>query len=278
MPHTLLREAGFSGTFYPSSPNNLSKSISEMLGYARIPDGIDSGSAYISPHAGYKYSGTVAARTYKAISQNKSIGKDTTFLIIGPNHIGLGSAVSVSMARWRTPIGDVENDTALSNEICKHSGIEQDEIAHVDEHSIEVQLPFLKSVAPGSKACFISMMEQEMETSVMLESAISEAAERLGREVVVIASSDFDHYEPEKTAQTKDMQVLRHIISMNPVEFNYDLKKLNDSICGYGPITVAMLFAKRNGCTKGEILYYANSGLVTGDKKSVVSYVSAVMR
>ncbi len=272
----LLREMGFAGTFYVTSAAVLRKSISEMLNSANVFEGPNDGLAYVSPHAGHKYSGKIAAATYKSISLNKHAEKGTTFVIIGPNHTGLGSAVSVSMANWRTPFGDITNDIELSEEICRYRGIEPDEIAHVDEHSIEVQLPFLKYIAPDSKACFICMMDQDIETCKLLERAISESAKKLDRKTIIIASSDMDHYEPEKVAMRKDFEVFRYLTKMEPEEFNLSVEKAQDSICGYGPITTAMMFSKRNGGKKGEIICYGNSGAETGDHKSVVSYASIV--
>ena len=247
-----------------------------MLESAVVTAAQNTGTAYVAPHAGYKYSGKIAAATYKSISLNKQVDKNTTFVIICPNHIGLGSDVSVSMANWRTPFGDVINDTELSEEICKYSGIEPDEIAHIDEHSIEVQLPFLKHIAPNSKACFVCMMDQGIDACRLLESAISESSNRLGRKVIIIASSDMDHYEPESVALRKDFELFRHITQIEPDEFNLSVEKVKNSICGYGPITTAMLFSKRKGCKKGEIICYGNSGTETGNRKSVVSYASIV--
>ena len=272
----LLREMGFAGAFYVTSAAALRKSISEMLESANVLEGLNDGLAYVSPHAGYKYSGKIAAATYKSISSNKHVEKDTTFVVIGPNHIGLGSAVSVSMANWRTPLGDVANDIEFSEEICRYSGIDPDEIAHVDEHSIEVQLPFLKYIAPDSKACFICMTDQDTDTCRLLERAISESAKKLDRKTIIIASSDLDHYEPEKVAMRKDFELFRYLTKMEPEEFNLSVEKAQDSICGYGPITTAMMFSKRNGGKKGEIICYGNSGAETGDHKSVVSYASII--
>ncbi len=273
-----MRTPKFAGSFYPSNKELLSKSVNEALNAAEVPAKAVSGAlSYVAPHAGYAYSGATAGFTYKALLLNKRLEGIETIVVIGPNHTGMGQAISVSLEDWKTPLGVSENDRELSKAICGFSDyVSLDEEAHSKEHSIEVQLPFLQLVAPGKKLCMICMGDQSPEASRILSDAIINAAKKLKRSITVIASSDFDHYEPSETAREKDAQLHNAMKRMDCEKFDSLLHSLNDTACGHGPITVAMVFAKEKGAGKGIILKYSNSGDQTGDYSSVVAYSSAV--
>ena len=234
--------------------------------------------AYVAPHAGYVYSGRTAAVSYKAIATRKGLSEIETIVVIGPNHTGKGFPISISMEDWKTPIGIAENDRELSREISKRSDyIKIDESAHEDEHSIEVQLPFIKHLFPDKRLVFICMGDQSLRASELLSGAIISAANGLNRKIIIVASSDFNHYESAETARRKDTALFDAIKRLDAAAFNRLIGELDDSACGFGPITVAMLFAKQCGAKEGILLKYSNSGDVTGDYSSVVAYSSIAL-
>ena len=272
------REPAVAGQFYISDKNRLASAIDRYLEQAKVKKGeIESAVSYVAPHAGYEYSGPVEAFTYKALSMKKDLDRIDTFVIVGPNHTGFGYPVSISASNWKTPFGTVENDLELSKEIASRSGMFSiDESAHRLEHSIEVQLPFLQKTVENPRCCFICMGDQSLEYSRLIASAVANAAEKLKRSITVIASSDFNHYESAKDAQSKDMPAINALKKLDFEGFNKSIKDLDDSACGYGPITVSGMFAKRVGARSGVLLRYANSGDITKDYKSVVAYSSIV--
>ncbi|MGC8538029.1 MAG: AmmeMemoRadiSam system protein B [Candidatus Micrarchaeia archaeon] len=273
-----LRRSVVAGEFYSSSASELSAFISKAIAEAKVPEGVEKACAYVSPHAGYEYSGRTAAYAYKALSMNAHIKDIDSIVLVGPNHTGIGTQISVSETDWETPLGTVRNDLELSKAIVDASGIaEFDESAHAGEHSLEVQLPFLQYLNIGKKAAFICMGYQDLDTSKDLALAIADAVKTLGRHAIVIASSDFNHYESRSIGEKKDKVLFKYIESLDYAEFNKSVDKVGSSACGYGPITVAMEYASMNGCKKGILLYYSNSGLVTGDFNSVVDYASFAM-
>ena len=270
-----MRGPVFAGSFYPGAKFELESFIDKAMAGASIKAvAVKDALAFVAPHAGYVYSGKTAAHTYKAASSGAAASAESVVLI-GPNHTGLGMPIAVSLEDWRTPLGTVRNDVALSKAIIAASGsISADESAHSDEHSIEVQLPFVQRALLGKSACMICMGDQSMGAASELAAAIESASEKLHRRIIVLASSDFNHYEPASTAKEKDEKLISALERMDERAFYSAILKTGDSACGFGPITVAMLFAKHAGAKKGLLLDYSNSGDTTHDSSSVVAYAS----
>lgn len=272
-----MRRSVFSGSFYPDSKSELAAFIRSALQEAKIDAPVELGLSYVAPHAGYKYSGKVAAYTYAAMKKSEMVESASTIIVVGPNHTGLGMPIAVSMEDWETPFGTALNDKELSKELTKISGhLQIDEKAHQEEHSIEVQLPFLRHMFTDKKFVFICMGDQSVKASEIVANAITKAAANLKRDVVVVASSDLTHYAPGEIAKDKDLNLLHSTNELDYSHFNAVLEKLNHSACGHGPISVSMIFAASMGAKKGITLKYANSGDVTGDYSSVVGYSSVV--
>ena len=269
-----MRAMQFSGTFYASGKSELAKFIEEAVSHADVKAKHGSAvKAIVAPHAGYVYSGSIAAYSYKALMEDREHGKPDTAIILGPNHTGLGEPIAVSMEDWATPFGTVKNDKKLSKAIIGSSKyISEDESAHSEEHSIEVQLPFLKYLFPDTAACFICQGDQSLDASILLSKAVIAAAKESGKRIAVIASSDFNHYEPARAAKEKDSRLLAAIEKLDSDEFNSSVLETGDSACGIGPITVAMEYSKANGVPKATLLRYGNSGEATMDYSSVVAY------
>jgi AmmeMemoRadiSam system protein B len=227
----------------------------------------------IVPHAGYKYSGPVAAHSYYKLA---SAGIFESIIILGPNHTGLGSGVStMTEGEWSTPLGDVPVDADLAREIVDRSDlVDVEDEAHRNEHSIEVQLPFLQFIYPRRfKFVPICMMLQDLKTSIEVGEAIAKAAEKHG--AAVLASSDWTHYEPQEEAQSNDKQAIGAALQLNEKKFQEIIEERPVSACGYGPVTAMIHAAKLRGVRSGNLLSYQTSGDVTGDMSSVVGYAAA---
>jgi len=272
----MQREPAVAGKFYTLDARTLDAEIGLFIETAKVDENeVGNALSYVAPHAGYEYSGWVEGYTYKALSVKKDIESIDTFVLVGPNHTGMGYPVSISGSDWKTPLGVVHNDLKLSKEITSQSlHFTIDEIGHRLEHSIEVQLPFLQKVVKKPKCCFICMGNQSFDYCKLLSAAIMNSANELGRNVAVIASSDFNHYEAAKVAEEKDMAAINELYSINAERFHSKIEKLHDTACGYGPVTVAAMFAKERGARAGVLLKYANSGDRTKDYDSVVAYSS----
>ena len=269
------------GTFYPDTEGALRTQIQQSflhpLGPGAIPTipGTRNQNllGLIVPHAGYSYSGPVAAHSYY---HQASAGIFESIIILGPNHTGLGSGVStITEGEWSTPLGDVPIDTDLAQEIVDSSDlVDVEDEAHRNEHSIEVQLPFLQFIYPRRfKFVPICMMLQDLQTSIEVGEAIAKAAEN--HRAIVLASSDWTHYEPQEQAQSKDKQAIEEALQMNEKKFQEIIEERSVSACGYGPVTAMIHAAKLRGAKSGNLLSYQTSGDVTGDKSAVVGYAAA---
>lgn len=262
-----MRRPAVAGFFYPRGERELREELERCFSGVEIKEGEIIGA--VAPHAGYMYSGRVAAHTYARIPPAE------TFIILGPNHQGIGSGVAVSTTNWSTPLGEVEVDGELARRLVG-SIIDADESAHAYEHSIEVQIPFLQYRFENPRILPICMGLQDEETAEEVGESIHDACEELGRNAVIIASSDFTHYEPHEVAHEKDMYVIDAILALNPSEFYRRIRQRNASVCGYGPIA-AMIHAVKSRAKKCELVKYATSGDVTGDFSQVVGYASIVV-
>jgi len=226
----------------------------------------------ICPHAGYMFSGAVAAKAYYELAQD---GKPDTVVILGPNHTGYGSALSLmNEGVWRTPLGDVEVDGATANRIVQETRlVDVDDSAHRFEHSIEVQLPFLQYLY-GSKFKFVPICFQIQDLSSALEVGNALVKILANKNAVVIASSDMTHYETQGNATAKDKAALKAVEAMDEKKFYSIIETRNVTACGYGPIAAVIAVAKGLGAKEAKLLCYKSSGDVTGDYSSVVGYAA----
>jgi MEMO1 family protein len=232
---------------------------------------------FVVPHAGYEYSGPVAAHSYLKISSLFRSSPNLCVITLGPNHYGLGSGVALSpSSAWQTPLGLVQLDHEISEELSDSSDmIDSDSSAHSREHSIEVQLPFLQAILGKFSFVPICMMMQDNITSEDIADAVKSVilSEKFKeRDFLILASSDLTHYEPQRKASEKDQKALRKICELDVNGFYTILERDNVTACGYGPIACAMRISKAIGAKKGDLLKYATSGDVTGDFAAVVGY------
>ncbi len=282
MIEEIRRPPAVAGIFYPKEHFELKQSIEQSFRNQRIGPGKTPPSflkdriyGIISPHAGYAYSGAVAANGFYEIS---SLEFDSA-VIVGPNHYGIGNkAATVRSGVWETPLGQVVIDDELSLEISKNSRlIEFDDFAHSRDHCLEVQVPFLQYIKKNKfKIVPIILIIQDIETSREIGQSIANSVSNRNKKALLLASSDFTHYESNSEAYTKDNELIKTILSLDISKFYTVLEKLSVSACGYGAIASIMVAVKILGATKGKLLKYATSGDVTGDTNSVVGYSSIV--
>lgn len=276
----IIRPPVVAGSFYNLNPEMLKKQIGACFKHKLGPrvGGRYGFTAAIVPHAGYEYSGAVSAWIYSRVEK-------TNYIILGPNHQGVGSDFAIMKdGMWKTPLGEIIIDRGAAEKILdKCKLIEYDILAHQYEHSIEVQLPFLQYKF-GSDFKFIPIsIKNEFPDDNFLEQcrivgkSLAEVIKSLKEKWVVIASSDFSHYIPHELASDTDNYLIASILELDEKEFFDKISEKNASVCGFGPIAIAIATAKKLGTKKSELLKYATSGDVTGEMSSVVGYASIVM-
>lgn len=270
-----MRYASVAGQFYSGTETALRQQIEDCfthrLGPGQVPKLAKERKGRIrgivSPHAGYMYSGPIAAHGYAALAED---GFPDVFIIIGPNHHGLGSGVAMTNHDFETPLGVMQNDKELAAAIRK--GIVDDSmLAHRHEHSIEVQLPFIQYFSNDRKFVPISMMMQDYKSATQVGQVIREAVK--GRDAVIIASTDLSHYISPEAAKEKDTMAIDRILNLDAKGLYDTVRKNRITMCGFGPV-MAMMEAVQG--KKAELLKYANSGDVS-QMAEVVGYASIIV-
>jgi AmmeMemoRadiSam system protein B len=275
-----VRRPTQAGAFYEGDAEALKTQIEncflQELGPKKLPEVNKTGPrkiiGLICPHAGYMYSGAVAANAYYELAQD---GKPATVVILGPNHTGYGSGLALmNEGVWRTPLGDVEVDGETANRIVQETRlVDVDDLAHRFEHSIEVQLPFLQYLY-GSEFKFVPICFQMQDLSSAVEVGNALVEVLASKNAVVIASSDMTHYEPRANAEAKDLAALKAVEAMDEKLFYSIIRTRNVTACGYGPIAAVITVAKGLGAKEARLLCYKSSGDVTGDYSNVVGYAA----
>lgn len=262
----MIRRPVVAGMFYPMGRESLEKTVSKLFEKTKTGDF----SLVISPHAGYEYSGKTAAHAIQSLRPSGS------FIILGPNHNLLGSEFSITLSgRWETPMGDAGIDSKLAKELGKCKILNEDDISHAHEHSIEVQLPFLQHRFRNFEFVPISISNMGYSENFLkkCETLGRHIAMTIkGKQVNVIASSDFSHYLPRRVAEEKDERAVERIKELDPEGLFEILEEIGGSVCGYGPIAVMIYIAKELGMKTIKIIDHTDSGDSTGDKNAVVSY------
>lgn len=263
----MARNPYVAGQFYPGSKAALEKEMKSLtIAGKEKEDAI----GMISPHAGYIYSGGVAGALFSAVKP-----KDI-YIILGPNHTGLGGPFGVSTERaWTTPMGDVEVNSALADEIKKNCVyVKSDDLSHSREHSIEVQLPFLQYQGNDFTFVPISISYGDLNIYRAIGSAIASSVKKLGIEkrTAMIASSDMTHYESQESASRKDNAAIEAILKLDEEMLVNRVSTMGISMCGYAPAAIAIAACKRLGAKRARLVKYATSGDTSGDYSSVVGY------
>jgi hypothetical protein len=278
------RTPAVAGQFYAADPEALAGQVEDTfthpLGPGSIPSvgtGAVEADGLVSPHAGLPYSGPVAAHGYAHVAKQ---GRPDVVVAIGPNHSGLGDPIAVSGTdRWRTPLGTVDVHAELRDRLVAASALTSvDETAHQREHSIEVQLPFLQALYEDPPAIVpIVMGHQDREHVSDLADALATVISAADDSVLIVASTDLTHYEPQQVAETRDANVLERIEALDATGLLDVVERESLSMCGYGPTASMLDAASTLGATSGRTLQYATSGDVAGPADEVVGYCSAVV-
>lgn len=228
----------------------------------------------VSPHAGLIYSGHVAGALYSRIKFPK------TFILIGPNHTGIGSKISLmASGQWDIPTGSFLIDEKLSKKILSKSDLfKNDPSAHIYEHSLEVQLPFISYFSTEVKILPITVMIASLEECKEAGRVIAESIKESDYDVTIIASSDMSHYEPDSIARKLDYLAINEILSLNPEGLYNIVHKEKISMCGYQPATIMLYASKILGAKEALLVKYATSGDVSSDYESVVGYASIIVK
>lgn len=267
----MIREPVAAGQFYPGSASGLQRMLESMVDdrAARV-----NAIGLVSPHAGYIYSGMVAGAVISRITF-----KDI-FVLLGPNHTGQGKQFSImTEGSWITPLGAVEIDNDLANKILALSSyLEEDKAAHAYEHSLEVQLPFLQYFKSDVRIVPIILAHAKGSVYKKIGKELAGAIKDSKRQVVILASSDMTHYEPQESARKKDNKAIDAILSLDEDELLSRVTTLDISMCGYAPVVALISAAKELGATKAELVKYQTSGDASGDYRSVVGYVGIILK
>lgn len=266
-----IRKSVIAGSWYPGNAGTLRREIQKYLDRAEPPHIEGKTAALVSPHAGYVYSGPVAAFGYKVLKK----GEFERVIIVGPSHRAYFRGAAVyGEGGFETPLGIVESDAGLSAGMAGSSAmIRSMPDAHAQEHSIEIQLPFLQVVLGEFRFVPVLMGDQSRATCEAVVNAINPAVS--DGKTLLVASSDLSHYRPYDSAVKIDRVVLERIERMDADGLLDDLESGRAEACGGGPIAVAIMVAKSLNANTGKVLKYANSGDVSGDRSGVVGYVSA---
>ena len=265
-----IRQPAVAGRFYPANPQRLRAEVQSYTAPSTEPDAGPTIRAIgcIVPHAGYMYSGHVAGAVYRRLELPQRV------VILCPNHTGMGEPLAImSQGAWHTPLGDAPIDEELATELKRRMPLlSEDDAAHRSEHALEVQLPFLQLLAPGFQFVPIAVGTGNFEVLSALGIALGNLLAQRREPVLVIASSDMNHYESDSVTRVKDRRAIDQVLALDPRGLYEIVHDANISMCGYGP-TVAMLTAARKlGGGQAELIRYATSGDVSGDKDMVVGY------
>lgn len=266
----MIRKPAVAGRFYPSSPDAIKRQIKEFI--VEPEEKIDA-RGIISPHAGYIYSGAVAGAVYSHINIPEVV------IILGPNHTGLGETVSIiTSGEWELPFGNVKINDSLANAILSYSRyIRDDNIGHLHEHSLEVQIPFIQYFKKHFEIVPISMMTMDYEICEDVGVAISEAVKKSAKTSLIIASTDMTHYESHESAKSKDKKAIEQILKLDPKSLFDTVKKNNISMCGIAPSTAMLIACKNLGANEAKLIKYMTSGDVSGDYDQVVGYAGLII-
>lgn len=268
-----LRKPVFAGTWYPGSPGELRETVKKYMEQAS--GNLQAGEVLglVSPHAGYVYSGRIAGYSYRLVRGRKY----DVVLLVGPSHRYAFHGASVySSGAWETPLGTFRIDEPLAKSLLEKNPLIKDiGEAHAREHSLELQLPFVREALGELPIVPIVMGDQDLETAKILGSAIASASK--GKKVLLIASSDLSHYHSGQEAHRMDGLFADRLKAMDAVGIAEGLGRGVFEACGGGPVVAVLFAAKELGARRVEILSRGDSGDVTGDEDSVVGYLAAAI-
>lgn len=266
-----LRMPAVSGAFYPAASQELERLVDSYLG--RAITGQAPAKAVICPHAGYVYSGAVTGEVLGSIEVPSRV------VLLGPKHRRAGAPAAVdSSAAWRFPFGDVELDRPLCDAVASLPGLESDSTAHRDEHSLEVQVPFLFRRCRHLRITPILLGHEVAPRLAEIGDGIARAIRETGEQVLILASTDMSHYLPQERARQRDSLALGHIDRLDPAGLLSTVMSNDITMCGVVPTVAALYAAVALGAEKATLVRYTTSAETSGDSTSVVGYAGYVVR
>jgi len=270
---TTIRHPAVAGRFYPHDGASLRDEAGSYL--ADVPStGPIEALGCIAPHAGYMYSGHVAGAVFARTEVPPCC------IVLCPNHTGMGPSLSImSEGEWETPLGNVPIDSALAASLKQRfPALQEDSAAHRAEHASEVELPFLQLRQPDLRFVPIALGTRQFELLAQLGNAIADVIAAQNQAVLIVASSDMNHYESDTVTRVKDHRAIERILTLDPRGL-YDVVMQQDiSMCGFGPAVAMLTAARKLGAKSAELVKYATSGDISGDRDRVVGYAGVVVR
>jgi AmmeMemoRadiSam system protein B len=268
----MRRSAVVAGSFYPAEETALRRMLGGFLSGQREVAAPALG--FLAPHAGDLYSGAIAGLTFACVEMPQRV------LLLGPNHQGVGHPAALSPpGSWQTPLGEVAIDAGLSEAILRENPrLSFDPLAHRYEHSLEVQVPFIQTRAPGARLAALCLSALALEDLIAIGEAVARVIAAWPEPVLMVASSDMSHYIPGEVARQKDQMALDRILALDPEGLWQTVRRERISMCGVAPVTVMLAAARQLGAGGASLVRYSNSGEVTGDQSQVVGYAGVVVR
>ena len=284
----LSRKPYVAGYFYPGERDLLLRELERLFKSSRGPGKVLDDKwrgrevlGAILPHAGYMYSGEIAAHGYAAYFGS---GLKKLVIVLGPNHHGLGASISIYPGgEWETPLGKIPVNKDFIDKLSKFDGyLALDDLGHRYEHSLEVHIPFLQYVHSIGNIEFeivpIAMLLQTSNGVMELGNALVEVLGEYDlRDIFIVASTDFTHYESAESAKRKDEKAFEAIMNMDAIALIDNVYRYDISMCGFGPTATLLYIAEKLGGYKASLLKYGHSGEVTGDNSNVVSYAAFII-
>ena len=267
----MIRKPAQAGRFYMKDPEALREQVEK---YIRMDIEKEDVLGIVAPHAGYFYSGKVAGAVYSKVNL------PDTIIIIGPNHTGIGAEIAImAKGEWEMPNGRVKIDSSLAEKLLSQAGgiAEEDEEAHLHEHSLEVQIPFIQYFKTEFTMVPICMRDNRVSTCRELGKAIARA---IKSEIpcLIVASSDMTHYESQKDAERKDKLAIDKILKLDSEGLLKTVMERDISMCGAGPAATMIFACKELGAKKSELVLYNTSAEASGDYSAVVGYAGIIVK
>ncbi len=266
----MIRRPVVAGQFYPQTEASLRKMLSGLIeASSEKQDAI----GVIMPHAGYVYSGYVAGLTISKVMLKKTV------IILGTNHTSAGERFSImTQGKWATPLGEVKIDVEIAESILRESTLlKKDTLAHMYEHSIEVELPFIQYLESDIKIVPIVISQGNLAEYQKLGEEIAAGFQKVGRSGLFMASTDMTHYESEEIAKQKDRLAIDAILAMDEERLFNTVRQKDISMCGIAPTCILISLCKKLGATKSGLVKYQTSGDTSGDYSSVVGYAGMII-
>ncbi len=266
----MTRKPCVAGRFYPDEPALLQSAIDTFLVNSRKERAI----AIIAPHAGYVYSGAIAGKVYASVNIPDAV------ILIGPNHTGLGERAAIMpKGVWEMPLGRVKINEKLSGALLDSSGLfSADSAAHLMEHSLEVQLPFIFSLNKNASIVPLTVMHAREAECAEMGASIAKAVAAYGKDVLIVVSSDMNHYDTDALTREKDRLAIEEVLKLDPMGLLKVTARRDISMCGVIPAAIAITAAKRLGAKTAKLIKYSTSGEASGDFSKVVGYAGIIIQ